>query len=362
MNFSDLAVPGVTDLAPYVPGKPIEELQRQYGLKEVIKLASNESPIGPSQAVQAAIARNVAQITRYPDGNGYQLKSALSERYAIDAEQITLGKGSNDVLEMVARAFVSADDEVIYSQHAFAVYAIVTQAIGATPVVTPAREYGHDLQAMASAISDKTKLIFIANPNNPTGTYIEPAEIYQFMQRVPEHVLVVLDEAYYEYAEQAEDTFRWLEQFPNLIICRTFSKAYGLAGLRVGFAVSHPQIADLMNRVRQPFNVSHLAQTAAVAALGDNDYLVQAREINQTGIQQFYQGFERLSLAFIPSYANFIAVDVARDAMPVYEALLQEGVIVRPIGAYEMPQHLRISVGLEQENAYCLEALEKVLA
>lgn len=362
MNFCDLAVPGVTDLAPYVPGKPIEELQRQYGLKEVIKLASNESPIGPSQAVQAAIARNVAQITRYPDGNGYQLKNALSEHYEIDAEQITLGKGSNDVLEMVARAFVSSDDEVIYSQHAFAVYSIVTQAIGASPVVTPATNYGHDLQAMAEAVTDKTKLIFIANPNNPTGTYVEPAAIYAFLQQIPEHVLVVLDEAYCEFSEQSEDTFRWLETFPNLIVCRTFSKAYGLAGLRVGFAVSHPQIADLMNRVRQPFNVSHLAQMAAVAALGDSDYLVKAREVNQAGLQQLYQGFEKLSLKYIPSSGNFVAVDVGRDAMPVYEDLLREGVIVRPVGAYGMPQHLRISVGLEHENAYCLEALEKVLA
>lgn len=362
MNFCDLAVSGVTDLAPYVPGKPIEELQRQYGLKDVIKLASNENPMGPSQAVQAAIARNVAQITRYPDGNGYQLKLALSEHYGIAAEQITLGKGSNDVLEMVARAFVSQADEVIFSEHAFAVYGIVTQAIGATPVVTSASNYGHDLAAMAAAVSDKTKLIFIANPNNPTGTYVDPAEVYTFMQQIPERVLVVLDEAYYEFSEQSADTFRWLESFPNLIICRTFSKAYGLAGLRVGFGVSHPQVADLMNRVRQPFNVSHLAQIAAVAALGDNDYLVKSRALNEAGLEQLCDGFEQLSLDYIPSYGNFVAVNVGRDAAPVYENLLREGVIVRPIGAYGMPEHLRISVGLEQENAYCLEALTKVLA
>jgi len=362
MNLEKIAVSSIANLQPYVPGKPIAELQRQYGVKDIVKLASNESPLGPSKAVLAAIALATRDITRYPDGNGFELKHALADRFDVEASQITLGNGSNDVLEVIARCFAEPGDEVVFSQHAFAVYPIVTQAIGATAVEVPAAQYGHDLIAMQAAISDKTKLIFIANPNNPTGTYVPAEEVRQFLEGVPEDVIVVLDEAYLEYSEPTVDSLTWLADFPNLIVSRTFSKAYGLAGLRVGFAVSHPDIANLLNRLRQPFNVNSLALTAAVAALGDEDYLLQAKALNEVGMQQYLTGFAELGLTFIPSKGNFICVDVGRNAAEVYEDLLREGVIVRPVAGYGLPNHLRISIGLEAENARCLEALKVVLA
>lgn len=361
MSFCDLAVSGVADLQPYVPGKPIEELQRQYGVKDVVKLASNENPLGPSKAALAAIAVSARDITRYPDGNGYTLKQALAEKHLLAAEQITLGNGSNDVLELVARAFAGAGDEVIFSEHAFAVYPLVTKAIGATGITTPAKDFGHDLNAMFAAISSRTKLIFIANPNNPTGTWLAADELKAFLERVPDRVLVVLDEAYVEYLQETQDSVAWLKVFHNLIITRTFSKAYGLAGLRVGYAMSHPEVADLMNRVRQPFNVSTLAQAAALAVLGDDAYLVQTRETNTAGMQQLIAGIEALGLSYIPSKGNFLTVNVHSNAGEVYEDLLHEGVIVRPVANYGLPQHLRVSIGLEQENQIFLDALAKVL-
>ncbi|MTI62552.1 histidinol-phosphate transaminase [Methylophaga sp.] len=361
MSFCDLAVSGVADLQPYVPGKPIEELQRQYGVHDVIKLASNENPLGPSKAALAAVAKSSKEMTRYPDGNGYTLKMALAEKLRLSPQQITLGNGSNDVLELLARTFAGHGDEVIYSEHAFAVYPLAVKAIGATGIATPAKDYGHDLKAMLKAISPRTKLIFIANPNNPTGTWIESAEVQAFLDKVPEKVLVVLDEAYVEYLEQTESSVNWLQSFDNLIITRTFSKAYGLAGLRVGYALSHPEIADLLNRIRQPFNVNSLAQAAAVAALGDESYLQQSREVNQTGMLQLTGEFDKMGLKYIPSKGNFITVNVHTNAAEVYDELLYEGVIVRPIAGYGLPQHLRVSIGLEQENQRFLEALSRVL-
>lgn len=361
MNFCDLVVGGVADLQPYVPGKPIEELQRQYGVKDVIKLASNENPLGPSKASLAAVAKSSKEMTRYPDGNGYSLKMALAEKLQLAPEQITLGNGSNDVLELVARAFAGQGDEVIYSEHAFAVYPLAAKAIGATGIATPAIDYGHDLQAMLDAVTVRTKLIFIANPNNPTGTWIESAEIKAFLEKVPAKVLVVLDEAYVEYLEQTEDSVAWLKDFDNLIITRTFSKAYGLAGLRIGYALSHPEVADLMNRIRQPFNANSLAQAAAVAALGDEAYLQQAREVNAAGMKQLIAGFEKMGLKYIPSKGNFITVNVHTNAGEVYDELLYEGVIVRPIAGYGLPQHLRVSIGLAEENQRFLDALSSVL-
>lgn len=362
MNLCDLAVESIVSLQPYVPGKPIEELQRQYGIKDVVKLASNESPIGLSQAAVAAIALATRDLSRYPDGNGFALKYALAEKHQIDAKQITLGNGSNDVLELIARCFASPTDEVIFSQYAFAIYPLVAQAIGASLVEVPAKGYGHDLRAMQHAITAKTKLIFIANPNNPTGTYIPAIEAYAFLQAVPDNVIVVLDEAYVEYGDEEIKSIAWLSEFPNLVICRTFSKAYGLAGLRVGFAMSSPDIAELLNRLRQPFNVSHLAMSAAIAVLGDEDYLQRARQVNQQGMQQYIDGFNALELSYIPSKANFICVDVAADAAGIYEKLLRQGVIVRPIAGYGLPTHLRISIGLEHENKRCLEALANSLS
>ncbi len=365
-DFLSLALPGVQKLSPYVPGKPVEELAREFGLRaaDIVKLASNENPLGPSPAALDAIQAALPELTRYPDGNGFVLKQALAAHYGVDTDMLVLGNGSNDILELVARAFVTPQDEVLFSAHAFAVYPLVTQAIGAKPVVVPARDWGHDLAAMAAAITPATKLIFIANPNNPTGTWVERDELEAFLARVPEQVLVVLDEAYTEYVTDADfpSGLDYLRQYPNVLVSRTFSKAYGLAALRIGFAVCQPVIADILNRVRQPFNANSLALVAAAAALGDTEYLHTSRSINQQGMAQIETGLSKLGLGWIPSRGNFIAVDLGRDAGPVYQAMLRAGVIVRPVAGYGMPQHLRVSIGLAEENQRFLMALEQVLS
>jgi histidinol-phosphate aminotransferase len=304
------------------------------------------------------------EITRYPDGNAFHLKQKLAERLGVSSDCLTLGNGSNDVLEIVARAFAEPGTEVVYSEHAFAIYPIVTQAIGATGVQVPAVDWGHDLDAMADAVTERTRVVFVANPNNPTGTVVEKEGVYRFLKRIPEDVIVVLDEAYCEYLQGPEyaDGVQWLSEFPNLIVSRTFSKAWGLSGLRVGYGISSPEIADVINRVRQPFNTGVLAQAAATAVLDDHAYLEQAIEVNRVGLEQLRDGFGRLGLDVVPSVANFVAVDTGRDANEVHNALIREGVIVRPIGAYGMPRHLRVSVGLESENRRCLDAMKKVLS
>lgn len=357
MNACDQALPNITALKPYQPGKPIEELERELGLSNIIKLTSNENPLGPSKSALNAIVQASKELTRYPDGNGFSLKAALAKHVQLTSDQITLGNGSNDVLELLARTFVSSNDEVIFSQYAFAVYPLVTQAIGAKAVIAPASDFGHDLDAMTTLISEKTKLIFIANPNNPTGTALAPKQVETFLKQVPESVIVVLDEAYVEYTTQHFNTVAWLAGYPNLVITRTFSKAYGLAALRVGYSLSSPEIADCLNRIRQPFNVNSLALVAAVAALADKDYIEQSRQLNEAGLKQYVTGFEQLGLTYIPSKGNFITVDVKRNADSIYQSLLQQGVIVRPIANYGLPQHLRISVGLGEENQRCLDAL-----
>ena len=361
MTFCDLALDCVTKLHPYVPGKPIEELQREYGINDIVKLASNENPLGPSPSVLKAVREASQELTRYPDGNGFSLKAALAEKYQLDVNQITLGNGSNDVLEMIARAFVSSADEVMFSQYAFAVYPLVTQAIGAQAVVAQAKDYGHDLELMLSLISNKTKLVFIANPNNPTGTYIPAEKLESFVSQVPQQTLVVVDEAYVEYGEQTENTVEWLAKYPNVIITRTFSKAYGLAGLRVGYALSHSEIADLLNRIRQPFNVNSLSLAAATVAVNDDEYLIQTKQINDEGMAQLLSGFEAMELTSIPSKGNFITVDVEISGDDVFEALLRKGVIVRPVTNYGLPQHIRVSIGLADENQRFLSALSDVL-
>ena len=362
-DYLALAAPGVQKLTPYVPGKPVEELERELGITNIIKLASNENPLGPSAKVLAALEQVKADITRYPDGNGFKLKQALAGHLNVALDTITLGNGSNDVLEIIARAYLSPGDEAIYSQYAFAVYPISVQAVGATAVVTPAIEFGHDLEAMAAAITPKTKLIFIANPNNPTGTWFGKSAWETFMAKVPEQVLVVLDEAYIEYVEDdvALNGLDYVARYPNLIVSRTFSKAYGLAGLRVGYAISHPQVANILNRVRQPFNVDSFALAAATAVLQDDDYLQRSRQVNREGMRLLVAGFQQLGLDFIPSAGNFITVHFDREAGPLYQALLREGVIVRPVANYGMPKSLRISIGLPEENTRFLQALKKVL-
>lgn len=362
-SVTKMANPGVLRIHPYSPGKPIEELEREYGIKNSIKLASNENPLGPGAAARAAIYRNVQKIAFYPDSHGYYLKKRLADHLQVSPEHITLGNGSNEILELVARAFVAPGEQVIYSQHAFVVYPIVTQAVGAEAVVTPAHQWGTNLPAMQAAIGPKTKLIFIANPNNPTGTWSARKELREFLQAVPANILVVLDEAYAEYVleEDYPQCIAWLDEFPNLIVTRTFSKIYGLAGIRVGYGVCHPDIAGLLNRVRAPFNVSNLGLAAAEAAIDDHNHVVRSRELNQRGLQQLSAGINKLGLTSIPSVGNFITLDLGCSAIPVYEALLQLGVITRHIGNYAMPNHLRVTVGLAGENRRFLSSLEKVL-
>lgn len=363
-DFLKLAVAGVQSLQPYQPGKPIEELERELGISNSIKLASNENPLGPSPKALAAIEQSLKELARYPDSNGHLLKQALYQRFALKPEQITLGNGSNDLLEMIARCFLQPGTEAVFSEYSFIVYPLVTQACGAQGVIAPAREFGHNLQAMAEAVTDKTRLVFIANPNNPTGTYVSSRELCAFLDHLPQQVLVVLDEAYTEYVtrEDFPNGLDLLARYPNLIVTRTFSKAYGLAALRVGYAVAHPEITDLLNRVRQPFNVNTPALAAAAAMLEDSEYLEKSLALNTRGLDQLTQGLRALGLGYIPSVANFITLDLARDALPVYQALLKEGVIVRPLGVYAMPHHLRISVGTDAENTRFLRALKKVLA
>lgn len=362
-DFLALANPGIRGLSPYQAGKPIEELQRELGLSHVVKLASNENPLGPSPAVKAACERALATITRYPDSNGFALKSALAENLHVQPTQLTLGNGSNDLLDLIARVFLAPDLSAVFSQYAFVVYPLATQACGARAIATPARDWGHDLDAMADAIAPDTRLVFIANPNNPTGTALSRQEVTAFLRRVPEHVIVVLDEAYTEYVDDPNfpDGVALLAEFPNLVVTRTFSKAYGLAGLRVGYSISSPAIADLLNRVRAPFNVNSLALAAAVAALGDKAYLERSRNLNSDGMRQIAAACDSLDLSFIPSAGNFITVDVGDRALDVYHRLLREGVIVRPLAPYQMPRHLRVSIGLPEENQFFIDALPQVL-
>lgn len=358
-----LATPGVAGLQPYHPGKPVEELERELGIGDIIKLASNENPLGTGNRAREAL-RELTDFARYPDGNGFSLKATLARYHGVEAGQITLGNGSNDILELIARAVVSPGQEVIFSEHAFAVYPLVAQAIGAKSVVVPARNWSHDLEAMQSAVSGDTRLMYIANPNNPTGTWSEEAPLRSLLESVPEDMVVVVDEAYCDYVE--EDAYprciHWLHAFPNLVVTRTFSKAHGLAGLRAGYGISHPALADLMNRVRQPFNVNSAAQVAAGAALHDAEHIEKSVVLNRNGMQQLITAFDQLGLDYIPSVANFICVDLGRKAQPVYGKLLQEGVIVRPIESYGMPNHLRVTIGLEAENEKFIAALKKVIS
>ncbi|MEM5316131.1 histidinol-phosphate transaminase [Paraburkholderia sp. JHI869] len=361
----------VRAIAPYIAGKPISEVAREFGLDEarIVKLASNENPLGVPESAQRAIAQAASDLGRYPDSNAFELKAALAARYDVPPEWITLGNGSNDILEMAAHAYVERGQSIVYSQYSFAVYALATQGLGARHIVTPAVRYGHDLDAMLAAIDDDTRLVFVANPNNPTGTFIEGAELETFIAKVPARVVVVLDEAYTEYlaAEKRYDSIEWVRRYPNLLVSRTFSKAYGLAGLRIGFAIAQPELTDLLNRLRQPFNVNTLAQAAAIAALGDTPFLERSAALNAQGYRTLTAAFERLGLEYVPSDGNFVLVRVAKDAADdaagerVNLALLKQAVIVRPVGNYGLPQWLRVTIGLPEENAAFVAALERAL-
>ena len=364
-DYQALAVSGVQKLRPYQPGKPIDELARELGLavEDIVKLASNENPIGPSQKALEAITRELKDLTRYPDGNGFELKSALAEKMSVDIGQLTLGNGSSDILEFIVRVFVQPGDEVIFSQHAFAIYGLVSQMVGANCIQVPAKNWGHDLVAMADAITKKTKIIFVTNPNNPTGTWSSKTQLNDFLMRVPEHVVVLLDEAYFEYVDEAEypNGVELLGTHKNVVVTRTFSKAYGLASLRVGYGISSLEMADLLNRVRPPFNVDSLALAAATATLKDEAYVLESKRVNAEGMVLLEKGFSDLKLEFIPSVGNFICFKVAFDGLQVFNELLKKGVIIRPVANYEMPDYLRVSIGTEAENKRFLQALSEVL-
>jgi histidinol-phosphate aminotransferase len=362
MSITEQALSYVRGISPYVPGKPITELAREMGLAvdSIVKLASNENPLGMSPKARAAVEQAIAGIERYPDQ--FELIAALAERLGVGQNQIVIGNGSNDVLDLAARVFLAPGRSAVFAQHSFAVYPLATLSTGAECIVAPAKHYGHDLDAMKAAIRPDTRLVWIANPNNPTGNFLPYPEIRAFLESVSADVTVVLDEAYNEYLPPAEraDTVAWVEDFPNLIVTRTFSKIYGLAGLRVGYGVASADVADLINRVRQPFNVNNLAIAAATAALDDHLFVAESYELNRRGMEQIVAGLKRLGLEHIPSHGNFVTFAVT-DGAAVNQKLLKQGVIVRPIAGYGLPRHLRVTIGLETENARFLAALEQSL-
>jgi histidinol-phosphate aminotransferase len=362
MSIALQAPPYIRAISPYIPGKPITELARQMGIpvEKIVKLASNENPLGMSPKARKAVEAALAGVERYPDQ--FDLIAALAARHGVAAEQVVLGNGSNDVLDMAARVFLAPGRSAVFSKHAFAVYPLATMAAGAECIIAPAKHYGHDPAAMLVAIRPDTRIVWIANPNNPTGNFLPQAELRAFIGKIPADVAVVLDEAYTEYLAPADraDTAAWIKDIPNLIVTRTFSKIYGLAGLRVGYAVARPEVADLLNRVRQPFNVNNLALAGALAALDDHGFVADSFELNRRGMEQIVAGLKRLGLEHIPSHGNFVTFEV-KDGAAVNGKLLQQGVIVRPIGGYGLPNHLRVTIGLETENARFLDALEKSL-
>ena len=362
MSLVEQALSYVRAISPYQPGKPITELAREMGIpvEKIVKLASNENPLGMSPKARKAVEAAINGIERYPDQ--FDLIAKVAERCGVAPNQVVLGNGSNDVLDLIARVFLAPGRSAIFAQHAFAVYPLATLSTGAALISTPARNYGHDLNAMLAAIRPDTRIVWIANPNNPTGNFLPYPEVRAFLETVPKDVVVVLDEAYNEYLPPAErvDTAAWIEDFPNLVVTRTFSKIFGLAGLRVGYALASAEIADLMNRVRQPFNVNNLAIAAAIAALDDHLFVAESYELNRRGMEQLVAGLKRLGLEHIPSHGNFVTFK-AGDGAAVNQKLLKQGVIVRPIGGYGLPEWLRVTIGTEPENARFLEALEKAL-
>jgi histidinol-phosphate aminotransferase len=349
----------IRGISPYVPGKPIEELERELGISGSIKLASNENPLGPSPKAVAAIKKAVEGLNRYPDGSGFYLSQALAGKYGVNLNQILLGNGSNELIELVVRTFVQPGDEIISADPSFVVYKMITQAGGGTNVIVPCRDMRHDLDAMAARITEKTRIVFIANPNNPTGTMNTRAEMDRFMDQVPDHVIVALDEAYSEYVTHADypDSLDHLKAGRNVLALRTFSKIYGLAGLRIGYGITTPEIAELMNKVRQPFNTNSLAQIGALAALADRKHVEKSIAINNEGKQFLYQAFQRLGISYIPTEANFIMFETRRDGSELYSALLKQGVIIRPMGG----NRLRVTIGLPDENRRFVSELEKIV-
>jgi histidinol-phosphate aminotransferase len=368
MSVIDSALAQIRQLQPYSPGKPVEELERELGIREAIKLASNENPLGCSPLVHDVLQGANRHIELYPDANAYYLKQRLAQKLGVGENQITIGNGSNDVLDLVARSFLDGNTEAVFSQYAFMVYAMVTQACGARARVAAAigegkdQAFGHDLMAMQALINARTRLVFIANPNNPTGTWLLRDELQAFLDAVPENVAVVIDEAYFEYVDinQYPNSMEWLERYPNLIVTRTFSKIYGLAGLRIGYAVSSPELCELFNRVRQPFNGNSMALAAARVALDDETFVDESRLANQQGLQQMCSGFDERGFEFIASAGNFLTVAFGDRSAAINRGLLERGVIVRPVGNYGLPQFLRISVGTPAQIERLFAALDEL--
>ena len=350
----------IASLVPYVPGKPIDELQRELGIPRAIKLASNENPLGPSPKALAVLAGAAPLLHRYPDGGAYRLRAALADRYKVTSDHVILGNGSDEILGLLARAFLSPGDEAVMADQTFVIYKMEVTAAHGTPVIVPLRQGRHDLPAMAEAITSTTRLVFICNPNNPTGTMVAAADVRAFMQRVPDDVIVVFDEAYYEYVEDRDfpDSLSWVMQQRNVIVLRTFSKIYGLAGLRVGYGITTPEIAGYLNRVRPPFNVNTMAQAAAVAALQDDEHVSRSRALNASEMATMKAGLVALGFQPLPSQANFLFFDVGRDGRVIFDALLRQGIIVRHIDG----PLLRVTIGLPEENRYFLDALKNVLS
>ena len=351
--------PDIAALSPYVPGKPIDELQRELGLTRVIKLASNENPLGPSPKALAVINETAATLHRYPDGGAFKLRQALAHRWKVTDEQIILGNGSDEILGLLARTFLSPGDEAVMAAHTFVIYHMEVTAAHGKAVTVPLKDWRHDVAAMAGAITDRTRLVFLCNPNNPTGTMVSAEEVAWLIARIPDHVVVVFDEAYFEYVRSSEfpDSMAWIKEGRNVIVLRTFSKIYGLAGLRIGYGVTTSEIVNLLNRVRPPFNANSIAQRAALAALDDDEHVARSRAVNQAGMEQITNGLRALGLAPISSEANFVYVDVGRDGRAVFDAMLRHGVIVRHIDG----RMIRVTIGQAEENRVFLAALAQVL-
>lgn len=355
---------GIESIIPYQGGKPIEEVERELGITNIIKLASNENPLGPAPLAVEAIKEAASKVNLYPDGNGYYLKNDLAEHLQVKPENLILGNGSNEVLQVMGETFVEPGAELIYSQQAFVVYMLVTKVCQAKAVTTPLKDYTHDLDAMADCITDKTKVIFIANPNNPTGTVVNASQVEKFMKRVPDDVLVAFDEAYYEYVDRDDfpQTLKYVHDGRNVIVLRTFSKIYGLAGLRIGYGIAREDIIEILNRVRQPFNANLIAQAAARASLKDEEHVERSRKVNNEGRGYLYNKLKEIGLDYVPSEANFVLIHLGRSGKGVSDELLKLGVIVRPVAGYDFPNSIRVTVGTREENQRFIEALKRVMA
>lgn len=362
IDYRALANPHIRNLTPYQPGKPIEELERELGIKHSIKLASNENPLGPSPKALIAAQEALLKSHFYPDGGSYELKQTLASFLSVQPNQITVGNGSENVLEIIIKAYLHKECNAVISQYAFLTILLLIQSSGAQAKITPANNFGHDIPSMIQAIDENTRLLFLVNPNNPTGTYTTEKDFQLLMESVPPHVLVIVDEAYVEYIEAIDypNALAYLNKYPNLIITRSFSKVYGLAALRLGYAISSPEIADILNRARLPFNVNTIAAKAACAAVKDIDHVKKSVAMNREGKQQLQQYLQKMQLSYIPSIGNFISIDVA-DAKAIYQKLLYAGVIVRPLHAYEMIKHIRVTIGTAEQNDRFIAAIKDVL-